>query len=181
MAPDGTPAHAGSVTALDWSSDGALLRSGCSAGTLCHWDAGGRSLLPPDVAAAVAWCSSSVTCAWGATGLWPPPSDTHRGGVVAVERSPEGDASVSGDTRGAVCVFRWPATEVGAGHRRYRGHASRVSAVSFSWDDRFVASVGADGTMIVWRHWNEWAHTVTHRYIPLHTVWRHWNEWAPPP
>ena len=53
-------------------------------------------------------------------------------------------------------MFRWPASSrVGAGHRRYAGHGCVVDAVGFSWDDRFVLSVGMDGAALVWRHWNE--------------------------
>ena len=27
--------------------------------------------------------------------------------------------------------------------------------MAFSWDDRFVLSVGRDGCALLWRHWNE--------------------------
>ena len=79
-----------------------------------------------------------------------------RRGVPVVDRSPEGDAIVCGDVRGHVAVFRWPASSSeGAGHRRYAGHGCPVDAVGFSWDDRFVLTIGRDGSSLLWRHWNE--------------------------
>ena len=101
----------------------------------------------------------------GAHGTWPDTTLSaggadgcmrRRGGVPAVDRSPEGDAIVSGDVSGDVAMYRFPATSrVGAGHRRYAGHGCAVDALGFSWDDRFVVSIGADGACLVWRHWNE--------------------------
>ena len=79
-----------------------------------------------------------------------------RRGVPVVDRSPEGDAIVCGDVRGHVAMYRWPASESeGAGHRRYAGHGCPVDAVGFSWDDRFVLTLGRDGSALLWRHWNE--------------------------
>jgi len=62
----------------------------------------------------------------------------------SLDRSPEGDVLLAGDTSGALRLFRWPVREPAAGHRRYGGHGAGVCAVSFSYDDRFVASCGLD-------------------------------------
>jgi hypothetical protein len=55
-------------------------------------------------------------------------------------------------------------SRIGAGHRRYGGHGCAVDAVGFSWDDRFVLSIGSDGATLVWR---QYAH---HRSPPLTTA-----------
>ena len=160
--------HQGRIVALDWADDSIHLRSGCVGGRLCCWDAAARRLITDVTAQAElqpAWVSCTVPSAWGAHGTWPDTTLSaggadgcmrRRGGVPAVDRSPEGDAIVSGDVSGDVAMYRFPATSrVGAGHRRYAGHGCAVDALGFSWDDRFVVSIGADGACLVWRHWNE--------------------------
>ena len=126
------------------------------------WDAAGRRLITDDNEIShFTWATSNVSSAWGAQATWAPPGADRRGvarrrgSVPTVDRSPEGDAVVSGDTRGDLFMYRWPASSrIGAGHRRYAGHGCAIDAVGFTWDDRFVASIGADGACLIWRHWN---------------------------
>ena len=159
---DSGVASAARVVAIDWSDDSTGLRVGCAAGTMICWDAAGRRLITDDNEIShFTWATSNVSSAWGAQATWAPPGADRRGvarrrgSVPTVDRSPEGDAVVSGDTRGDLFMYRWPASSrIGAGHRRYAGHGCAIDAVGFTWDDRFVASIGADGACLIWRHWN---------------------------
>ena len=154
VAAGGGAAHSAGVMALDWAADCTRLRSSCAAGHVCRWVATARQPVAASEDNVEKWTTSTVSTAWDTQGIWP--ADEQRGAVTAVDRSPEGDALICGDTSGTLCVFRWPAPGLpGAGHRRYRGHSSAVAAVAFSWDDRFVFSLSEDGGCLVWRHWNQ--------------------------
>lgn len=163
LAADGSAAHAAPVSSIDWTDDSSGLRSGCEAGGLCLWHALARRPASHEELAGDTWATATVPSAWGAQAVWSPstldPPRHLAGRQLAppqVDRSPEGDALVCGDARGHVRMFRYPAvSRIGAGHRRYGGHGAAVDAVAFSWDDRFVFTLGADGSGLVWRHWNE--------------------------
>ena len=147
----GDGAHAAAVTALDWAAAPALrLRSGCAGGTVRVWDVAARKLDDGGDSDG-GWASASVTRAADAAGV------NVEGGaeVLSADVSPEGDVVACGASDGGLRLFRYPARHAGAGHRLYGGHGAAVSGVGFSWDDRFVATIGADGVCLVWRHWNE--------------------------
>ena len=150
---DGEAAHPSPVTSLDWADDSAHLRSGCDAGHHMVWNAAARQPATAAEAAKHGWVSATVPTAWGADGVWPPRAAAAF--VRSLDRSPEGDAVACGDAAGGLSLFRYPARAAGAGHRRYRAQGAPVEAVAFSWDDRFVLSVGRDGCTLLWRHWNE--------------------------
>jgi microtubule-associated protein-like 6 len=70
--------------------------------------------------------------------------------VKAVGRSHSKQLVASGGTSGMVGLFRYPCGE-GAVSKQMRGHASHISSLTFSADDRYlISSGGRDRALLVW-------------------------------
>ena len=156
--------HSATVRALDWSEDGALLRSQCVGGELLHWRAGAtfsRDALgalgilkpyPGDVRDA-RWRTHSATVGFPVMGIWEPGRAAGTRVVGALDRSPDARFVVAGDDAGDLRVLNYPCVARAAPSVEARSaHGARVGAVAFSGDGAWVASVGtADKTLVVWR------------------------------
>jgi microtubule-associated protein-like 6 len=66
--------HSSFIKHLDWSADGAFLRSNCGAYELLFWDARSGAQLPGGASDLrdCAWSSTTVTLGWDVQGIWPP-------------------------------------------------------------------------------------------------------------
>ena len=160
--------HSATVRALDWSEDGALLRSQCVGGELLHWraptfsrgdgeasDASAPCILKPfpgDVRDA-RWRTHSATVGFPVMGIWEPGRAASTRVVGALDRSPDARFVVAGDDAGDLRVLNYPCVARAAPSvDARRAHGARVGAVAFSGDGAWVASVGtADKTLVVWR------------------------------
>ena len=115
----------GQVTALNFSSDGAVLYAGVSrpgiAGRIHAWTVPG----------------------WQPIDQWPAHSDT----ISAIDLSPEGGflASAGGDRSLAI----WE-TDTGVERIRIEAHSTQVMDLSFSSDGTRLATAGADHQLRVW-------------------------------
>ena len=160
--------HSATVRALDWSEDGALLRSQCVGGELLHWraptfsrgdgeasDVSAPCILKPfpgDVRDA-RWRTHSATVGFPVMGIWGPGARPALAWSARSTARPTRGSWWRATTR-ATCacstIRAWRA------RRRAwdapRAHGARVGAVAFSGDGAWVASVGtADKTLVVWR------------------------------
>ena len=128
--------HSATVRALDWSEDGALLRSQCVGGELLHWraptfsrgdgeasDASAPCILKPfpgDVRDA-RWRTHSATVGFPVMGIWEPGRAASTRVVGALDRSPDARFVVAGDDAGDLRVLNYPCVARGA----ERGRAAR--------------------------------------------------------
>lgn len=60
---------------------------------------------------------------------------------------------VVGHEDGTVRLYRYPSVFPEAIHQSYIGHSSRVKSVTYSYNRRYVISIGGDdGTILLWKH-----------------------------
>ena len=154
--------HSATVRALDWSEDGALLRSQCVGGELLHWRAPApkpgsntaQTLRPyPGDARDVRWRTHTSTAGFEVMGVWEPGRSANARAVGAIDRSPDARFVVAGDDAGDLRVLNYPCVVRSApSNGTRRAHGARVGGVAFSGDGAWVASVGtADKTLVVWK------------------------------
>lgn len=151
--------HSATVTALDWSVDGEVLRSCCANDELLYWRAargfermfsggetgrGGRD---------AAWATHTARAGFATMGVW------EEGGVgaptprvVTLDRANGGGHVAVGDDLGRVRLLHYPCVVKNAPGRTARAHGGSVAAVRFSADDEWLAAAGgADGALMMWR------------------------------
>ncbi|KAJ1623619.1 WD40-repeat-containing domain protein [Pavlovales sp. CCMP2436] len=144
-------AHAAAVRSLDWSADGALLQSSCTA-LLGWWDVrnGGERVLNAEQVADVEWETWTSPIGWPVAGILTERSDGSD--IHAVSRSHSGALLVSANEFGKVSLFDHPASVDGAPCRVGVAHAGHVSAAVWACDDsRVFTAGGADLTVMQWR------------------------------
>ena len=72
--------------------------------------------------------------------------------VNTVERSHNKQILATGDDSQLVKLFKYPSVVQNSGFRSYKGHASHVTRVRFSYDDNYLISTGGnDKTNILWK------------------------------
>ena len=143
--------HSSYIMALDWSKDGAWIRTNCGAYELLFWktedcsqDPSGRSNTTE-----VEWATETVKFGWCVEGIYPKGADgTH---INSVTGSHDGQLLAAGDDYGLVTLFRNPA-RMGVVPRAFRGHSEHVTRVLFSDDDGYLFSAGGyDQTVMQWK------------------------------
>ena len=145
--------HNSFIVNIDWSIDGAYLRSNCGAHEVLYWtvsDAGaqqdknGRSNTR-----GVTWATKHTKFSWNVEGIFPAGCDgTHINGV---DGSHDGTLIATGDDFGLVNIFRDPCRN-GSKPLSLRGHSEHVVRVAFSPNDDYIFSVGGyDQTLMQWR------------------------------
>ena len=152
--------HSATVRALDWSEDGALLRSQCVGGELLHWRAPEGAKTPktqtlrpfPGDVRDVTWKTHNSTVGFPVMGVWEPGRASNARVVGAIDRSPDSRFVVAGDDAGDLRVLNYPCVVRAAPGAKRRAHGARVGGVAFSGDGAWVASVGtADKTLVIWK------------------------------
>jgi microtubule-associated protein-like 6 len=152
--------HSATVRALDWSEDGALLRSQCVGGELLHWRAPEGAKTPktqtlrpfPGDARDVTWKTHNSTVGFPVMGVWEPGRASNARVVGAIDRSPDFKFVVAGDDAGDLRVLNYPCVVRAAPGAKRVAHGARVGGVAFSGDGAWVASVGtADKTLVIWK------------------------------
>ena len=158
--------HSSFIKHLDWSSDGAYLRSNCGAYELLFWDREGNQL--PGGASALrdtAWSGTTCSLGWDVQGIWPKGAMGCQ--INALAKSPQvgggeaGDYSAEGviataDDFGQVKLFRWPLpictiplgrsnpglTQGTTEGKAFKGHSSHVANVLFT--SEFATDAGTE-------------------------------------
>jgi len=143
--------HSSFIIALDWSTDGTLLRTNSGDYELLFWNAADGAQDPSGRSNTVGtdWATTTVKFSWNTEGIFPRGVDgTHINGVAG---STDKSLIAAGDDFGLVTLFRDP---VRKGHkaRCYRGHSEHVTSVKFSDDDGYLWSAGGyDQTVMQWK------------------------------
>ncbi len=88
---------------------------------------------------------------WSVRGLVPKMGEPV--GLNAVARTHSGDVLAVANDFGLVRLYRFPCPYVGSKHKRYAGHSSLVSKCCFTFDDKYLITVGAaDRAVFQWEH-----------------------------
>mmetsp|Transcript_28423 Transcript_28423/g.27378 ORF Transcript_28423/g.27378 Transcript_28423/m.27378 type:complete len:287 (-) Transcript_28423:84-944(-) len=134
-------AHNSFIVSVDWSSDGAFIRSVCGAHELLFFD--GNSYAQDKSGASntvgTVWATSSAKFGWLVDGIFPKDVDgTHINGV---DFSANGELIACADDYGLVNIFRNPC-RLGSKPMSFRGHSEHVVRAKFTNGDNNIISVG---------------------------------------
>ena len=86
---------------------------------------------------------------WPVIGVWP--KFAQPTAVKTLARSNSKQLLATGGSAGVINLFRYPCCVSGAEAHQLGGHASHISGVTFSADDRLLVSAGGrDQALLVW-------------------------------
>lgn len=136
------------VVNLDWSKSGKSLQTTDGAHELLFYDANAKQnyggIKHQDLA------SASCELGWHCQGIWPPSADGTD--VNHCARNDSSTLLATGDDFGKVKLFRYPCVKEGSGFKMGRGHASHVTSVAFTRDEKFLVSTGGnDRCILQWK------------------------------
>ena len=84
-------------------------------------------------------------------GIYPPKSSITD--INTCHAVPEAGVLVVGNDSGAINLFRYPSLDTGAIYQTYSGHSGHVQNVRFTYNRRYVVSVGGeDRSVLLWKH-----------------------------
>jgi len=132
--------HHSYISGLDFSADSTVLQSISGDYELLFWNATtGRQITSPTEVRDVKWATCTCKLGWPVQGVW---SNADGTDINSVDRSPDGTYLVTGDDCSLVKLFKFPCTRPDSVFKEYKGHAQHVMKVRFSFDGRYVFSVG---------------------------------------
>ncbi|KAK1798480.1 hypothetical protein P4O66_006772, partial [Electrophorus voltai] len=102
----------------------------------------GKTVTEQAVADRITWATWTSILGDEVLGAWPRNAD--RADVTCACVSHAGLNTVTGDDFGLVKLFDFPCAEKFAKHKRYFGHSAHVTNIRFSYDDKYVISVGGN-------------------------------------
>ncbi|TRY96368.1 hypothetical protein DNTS_033743 [Danionella cerebrum] len=88
----------------------------------------------------ITWATWTSVLGDEVLGIWP--RNAEKADVNCACVSHAGVNVVTGDDFGLVKLFEFPCSEKFAKHKRYFGHSAHVTNIRFSYDDKYVISVG---------------------------------------
>ncbi|XP_076879607.1 echinoderm microtubule-associated protein-like 6 isoform X2 [Brachyhypopomus gauderio] len=141
----------GFVIQLDFSADSKFIAvaTGCYKRQV-HEVPSGKTVAEHAVTERITWATWTSVLGEEVLGVWPRNAD--RADVTCACVSHAGLNTVTGDDFGLVKLFDFPCSEKFAKHKRYFGHSAHVTNIRFSYDDKYVISVGGnDCSIFVWR------------------------------
>ncbi|KAL7638173.1 UNVERIFIED_CONTAM: hypothetical protein RMT77_011798 [Armadillidium vulgare] len=143
--------HSSFVTHLDWSKDGAILRTNSGDYEVLHWKTEECiQILQSEEYKDVEWATNNCILSFNAVGIWPPGTDgTH---INSCNKANEKALMATGDDFGMVKLFNFPANVQDAKHKKYHGHSSHITNVCFLHDDSCIISTGGrDTSTLQWK------------------------------
>ena len=143
--------HSATITHLDWSYDGLLLRSMCNAYELLCWDVVAGKLNPTANIADIKWKTHHCVLGFSVMGIWPPYADGTEVNALDVSAK-KGLVATANDAGGLVRLFNYPCVVRHAPGKEYTGHSSHVTNIKFMRDGEILTSTGGnDRTMVVYQ------------------------------
>ena len=137
------------LTHLDWDVSSSMLVVNSQAYELKFLDVNAKKSIAASGSRDIDWYTWSCVLGFPVQGIFPPCSDGTD--VNSTCRSNSKKVLATGDDFSTVKLFKYPCTVKRASYKEYRGHSSHVTKVKFSFDDKFLVSVGGnDKTVIVW-------------------------------
>ncbi|KAE9039083.1 Echinoderm microtubule-associated protein-like 6 [Phytophthora rubi] len=143
--------HNSYITHFDFSEDSNYLQSNCGAYEYLFCDTASSSHVSRASSLRdVKWATWTCTLGWPVQGIWPECADGTD--INAVCASSSRTTLASGDDSGNVKFFRYPCIPKGSKFIACRGHSSHVANVRFSFDDKYLISVGGnDRSIFQWK------------------------------
>ncbi|EGZ30558.1 hypothetical protein PHYSODRAFT_471884 [Phytophthora sojae] len=143
--------HNSYITHFDFSEDSSYLQSNCGAYEYLFCDTASSSHVSRASSMRdVKWATWTCTLGWPVQGIWPECADGTD--INAVCASSSRTILASGDDSGNVKFFRYPCIPKGSKFIACRGHSSHVANVRFSFDDKYLISVGGnDRSIFQWK------------------------------
>jgi microtubule-associated protein-like 1/2 len=97
------------------------------------------------------WATMSCKFSWQCQGVWP---HLYADGsnINVVERSHSKQLLASGDDFSKIKLFRYPACQPKQFFNQFKGHSSHITGVKWSYDDRYLVSIGGlEKSVIQWK------------------------------
>ena len=140
--------HSGTITAVDFSSDGSVIQSCSNAYEILLFDVKtGRLLVQPQ--RDTAWASWTMKVGFPVMGIW---TEADGSNINSVSVNPAGDLLATSDDYGHVTLFNYPTVFKGAVGDTNGGHAAHVMQVRFNSDGRWLVSAGRrDKAALQWK------------------------------
>jgi len=138
---------------LDWSADSLFIQTDNTERLHQYWDATAvvEKIEGEEQLARTKWHTWTCIYGWSVRGLVPRMGEPV--GLNAVARTNSGDVLAVANDFGLVRLYRFPCPYVGSKHKRYAGHSSLVSKCCFTYDDKYLITVGAaDRAIFQWEH-----------------------------
>lgn len=138
-----------SLTHIDWNDASDKLIVNSEAFELKYLNVTQRKDIPASACADESWSTCTSPFGWCTKGIFP--------GIEGIDvnsctRSNNRKVIATGDDFGRVNIFAYPACVAKQTHHSYIGHASHVTRVKFSSDDKFLLTTGgSDRTILVWK------------------------------
>uniref|UniRef100_A0A8C2DMQ0 EMAP like 6 n=1 Tax=Cyprinus carpio TaxID=7962 RepID=A0A8C2DMQ0_CYPCA len=141
----------GFVIQLDFSADSKYIEvSTGSYKRQVHEVPSGKIVTEQALIDRITWATWTSVLGDEVLGIWPRNADKADVNCACVSHA--GLNVVTGDDFGLVKLFDFPCSEKFAKHKRYFGHSAHVTNIRFSYDDKYVISVGGnDCSVFVWR------------------------------
>lgn len=148
--------HSSWISHLDWSQDSSVIQSTDAAYEMLYWKVNGeqQTVCQRDQS----WATWTCTLGFPVMGIW---RDGMGGSDInSVDRSknvnrngkPLSEFLVAADDNGKVHLFNYPCVIEDAPGHAFKGHASHVSNIRFSADDKRVFSTGGhDRSLFQWK------------------------------
>jgi WD40 repeat protein len=148
--------HSSWISHLDWSQDSTVIQSTDAAYEMLYWKPNGeqQTVCQRDQV----WSTWTCTLGFWVMGIW---QDGMNGSDInSVDRSKNVNRTgqdgneflVAADDNGKVWLFNYPAVIEDAPGHAFKGHASHVSNIRFSADDKRVISTGGhDRSLFQWK------------------------------
>jgi microtubule-associated protein-like 6 len=142
--------HTNSVIHLDFSVNSLNIQSNDRSNGLMFWDTRGNHLDANELRD-TKWATVTCTFGWSVQGIWPEITDYSDINTCVAE--PDVGVIITGDDNRCLKVYRYPSIKQGALHQAYSGHGSSVECVRFSYNRRYVVSIGSeDQAILLWKH-----------------------------
>ena len=148
--------HSSWISHLDWSQDSTVIQSTDAAYEMLYWKPNGEQ--QTTCQRDQSWATWTCTLGFPVMGIW---QDGMNGSDInSVDRSKnvnrdgkgEREFLVAADDNGKVWLFNYPAVIEDAPGHAFKGHASHVSNIRFSADDKRVLSTGGhDRSLFQWK------------------------------
>jgi len=144
-------AHSTRTKSLDFSVDGAILRSTDMAGELLLWNLPNKNQESSLERRDETWETWTSVRGWHVNGVWPKNSMLNH--VRTISRSESQKLVVTGDKDGLVKLFNYPCPQWGSDYKEYRMHSTFVEGIRFSHGDEYVISTGGlrDCSIAIWK------------------------------
>ncbi|XP_046714063.1 echinoderm microtubule-associated protein-like 6 isoform X3 [Silurus meridionalis] len=140
----------GFVIQLDFSADSKFIAVSTGSYKRQVHEVPSGKIVTDSVADRITWATWTSVLGDEVLGVWPRNADKADVNCVCVSHA--GLNVVTGDDFGLVKLFDFPCSEKFAKHKRYFGHSAHVTNIRFSYDDKYVISVGGnDCSVFVWR------------------------------